>query len=76
MEKPFHKPKLCFYLDSKQKKPLENIDFGEVDLDEQKTLEIFVLNYGERDLRKITATTNNETVKFITNQIFIITTSK
>ena len=65
MEKPFHEPKLAFYLDAKQTKPLENIDFGEVDLDEQKTLEIFVLNYGERDLRKMTISTNNETVKVL-----------
>jgi len=58
-------PKLSYYWDEKRTKPLKDIDFGEIDADETSTIVFYVVNYGDKDLRKITLTSSDDSVKII-----------
>ena len=46
-------PKIMFYADKARTKPIEELDFGIVDVGDEKKLTVFVYNYGEGTLRKI-----------------------
>lgn len=46
-------PKIMFYADKARTKPISSLDFGEVDVADEKRVTVFVYNYGEGTLRKI-----------------------
>ena len=62
-------PKLIFYADKEQTKPLKLIDFGEIDADESSVAEVYVINFGNRDLRKIQVIPTNDSLEILESPI-------
>ena len=59
------KPELAYYQDFEQKKPLGTIDFGEADVEEEKTIEFYVINFGSKDLRNVAFTSRSKDVSIV-----------
>jgi len=55
-------PKLMFYVDKARTKPVATLDFGDVDVGDEKQVSVFMLNYGETTLRKIKVATKTDGV--------------
>jgi len=64
-------PMLKFYWDEERTNPLELINeepqaiFEEIDADEVSVISLYVINFGNRDLRKMTFTPNDTSVKVL-----------
>ena len=59
------KPELGYYWDFQQTKPLSTIDFGEADVEEEKTIEFYVINFGSKNLRNVAFMSRSKDVSIV-----------